>query len=385
MDRIIIQELMLGYTNPFKITFPEQSFNCSELSCSSVRIHSALESVLVPPSNWSKMDGVPKENATWKSTFDPDHDWDTFRVNASTAQVEYAIMNKSEDFNDHECETYGYPFLAMRLCLKQIMTNGILIGLSHHELISLVAVWTCIELDKSSCFTNQTWMASPVNTSQAFMWRQFCLIDYARSDGYIKASSPVENLSPLPIAFDIQGLFQIYNVSYGIANFSDSSTFTTAIKNEIRYQTIQQATSFLAAQEDAPLVRTSGDHFLGSAVVRAFILPLIMDYIDTMTSDYLTNGSTMGKYYPLSIPLYGVYAFFITCCMMLTWASVISVWCRRGQAGERPSTSDIYIVESGDDEMIQWLRDGRPSPRPTIAGRVNIQWSTGHGLRFLSQ
>jgi hypothetical protein len=130
MDRIIIQELMLGFTNPFKITFPEQSFNCSELSCSSVRFHSTLESVRVRPLNWSTMDGVPEENAAWKSTFDPGHDWDTFRVNASTVQVEYAIMNESEDFSDHECETYGYPFLAMRLCLKQTMTNGILIGLS---------------------------------------------------------------------------------------------------------------------------------------------------------------------------------------------------------------------------------------------------------------
>jgi hypothetical protein len=91
------------------------------------------------------MDGVPKENTTWKSTFDPDHDWDSFRVNASIIQVEYAIMNKSEDFSDHECEIYGYPFLAMRLYLKQIMMNGILIGLSQLEIISLVAVWTCVE------------------------------------------------------------------------------------------------------------------------------------------------------------------------------------------------------------------------------------------------
>jgi hypothetical protein len=122
-------------------------------------------------------------------------------------------------------------------------------------------------------------MASPVNASRAFTWRQFCLIDYHCTDGYIKTSSPVENLSPTPIAFDIKGLFQIYNLSYGAADFSDSTTWTTAIKNEIRYQTIEQATSFLAEQEDGLIVRTSGDHFVGSATVSAFILPLIMDYM----------------------------------------------------------------------------------------------------------
>jgi hypothetical protein len=112
-----------------------------------------------------------------------------------------------------------------------------------------------------------------------------------------------------------------------------------------------------------------------------------MDYIDTMTSDYLTNGSTMGKYYPLIIPLYGAYAFIITCCVMLTWASVIMFWCSRGEgsAGERHAISDIYVVESGDEEMIKWLRGGKPSPRPSISERVNIHWSAEHGLRFLRE
>jgi hypothetical protein len=64
------------------------------------------------------MDTVPNVTATWKSTFDPGHDWDIFRVNASTTQVEHAIMNESEEFSDHEYETYGYPFLSIRLYLK---------------------------------------------------------------------------------------------------------------------------------------------------------------------------------------------------------------------------------------------------------------------------
>jgi hypothetical protein len=385
---------MLGYTNPFKITFPEESFNCSEMSCSSIRFHSPLQSVRVRPENSSNIDVVPNETVTWKSTFDPSHDWDTFRVNASTTQVEYAIMNKSEEFSDHECETYGYPFLAIRLCLKQTMINGILIGLSQAEIDSLIAVWKCVETDKSNCFTNKTWMTLPVNTSRALMWRRFCWIDYQRTDGYIKTSSPVDNLSPTPIAFDIRGLFRIYNLSYGVADLSDSSTWTTAIKKEIRYQTIEQATSFLAEQEDAPIVRTSGDHFAGSATVRAFILPLIMDYIDTMTSDYLTNGSSMGKYYPLTIPLYWAYAFTTICCLMSAWAIVVILWCRRnngdskGQssAGDEPSISDIYIFGSsvdGNEELVKWLRTGRTSRRPSITGRINIHWTKADGFRFI--
>src|ERR1700740_1769324 len=107
------------------------------------------------------------------------------------------------------------------------------LGSLNLEINSLEAVWTCVETDTSNCFTNQTWMALTVMPSRALMWRQFSQIDYRRTDGYIKASSPVDDLSPIPTAFDVHGLFQIYNLSYGLANLSDSSQFTDEIKSDI--------------------------------------------------------------------------------------------------------------------------------------------------------
>jgi hypothetical protein len=180
----------------------------------------------------------------------------------------------------------------------------------------------------------------------------------------------------------------MYDLSYGIANLSDSSQFTDEIKNEIRYQTIEQATSFLATQDAVPTVRTPGDHFSGSAVVRAFILPAIMDYIDSMTSDYRTDGSSLGEYYPLVIPLYSVCAFSIIYGLMLIWATIVMTWCRRNKrdGSQDPAISDIYIVaNSVDEEVATWLLEGRTLERPSRATRVMIHWTAGNGFSFLGE
>lgn len=233
-------------------------------------------------------------------------------------------------------------------------------------------------------------MALPVMPSRTLMWRQFCQIDYRRIDGYIKASSPVDDLSPIPTAFDVHGLFQIYNLSYGLANLSDSSQFTDEIKNDIRYQTIEQATSFLATQEAVPSMRALGDHFAGSAAVRAFILPPVIDYIGSMTPDYRTDGLSMGEYYPLVIPLYLVCAFIIVCCLILIWATVVMFWSTRnkGDGNQDPAISDIYIVTNSvdkEDELRVWLRKARRSQRPSRATRVKIHWTVGNGFKFLGE
>jgi len=64
------------------------------------------------------------------SDFDPSHDWDTFRVyNATTALIEYAEMNRSESFIDSDCHIYGYPFLALRICIMNgVAPNALIIG-----------------------------------------------------------------------------------------------------------------------------------------------------------------------------------------------------------------------------------------------------------------
>ena len=116
---------MLSHSNAFKITFPEKFFNCPETTCSSVRLHSAIESIRMLPDNYTKADGVPKPSQNWTEEFDPGILWDTFRVKANTTLIEYAILNQAEEFS--KCEIYGYPFNAFKVCLKHNSADNAII------------------------------------------------------------------------------------------------------------------------------------------------------------------------------------------------------------------------------------------------------------------
>jgi hypothetical protein len=127
----VIQDFVLASFASFRVTTPENLIDCNDPTCVGLRIHDILEYTIAPPSNWSSNDPDPEYSATWKSEFDPQHDWDVFTVsNASTLQVEFSLLD-SESFNSTDCQIYGYPYLAVQICLKQgVAPNVMSIGFS---------------------------------------------------------------------------------------------------------------------------------------------------------------------------------------------------------------------------------------------------------------
>ena len=109
----VIQDFVLASFASFRVTTPKTLIDCDTPTCVGLRIHDILEYTIVPPSNWSNNDPVPDYSATWKSEFDPQHDWDVFTVsNASTLQIEFSLLD-SEPFNSTDCQIYGYRYLAV--------------------------------------------------------------------------------------------------------------------------------------------------------------------------------------------------------------------------------------------------------------------------------
>ena len=89
------------------------------------------------------------------------------------------------------------------------------------------------------------------------MWRLNAEVIYSRLNGTILPSSPLSGSMPTPSAFDIDGLFMMYNATYGLAdNSATVSTWGNATLT-IRYYAIQQAKAFL--QDDIAYNGASGD------------------------------------------------------------------------------------------------------------------------------
>jgi hypothetical protein len=125
-----IQDFIVAPSAPFRVTFPEKLIDCRDPTCVGLRIHDIIEYTIVPPAGWSKTDTIPSYSPTWKSEFDPQHNWDVFTVsNASTLQIEFSL-DETESFQDTDCQIYGYPYLAVQICMKQGAAPNILaIGL----------------------------------------------------------------------------------------------------------------------------------------------------------------------------------------------------------------------------------------------------------------
>ena len=137
LERVIIQERTLASSSSSRTTHIEDFQECRNPTCSGVRIHANLQDIYVPSDTWTPKDGLPTPSLTWRSTFDTSHDWDYFKVdNASTVQIEFSeLLNVTEGFSDTDCQVYGYPYLALKICLKQDHApHHILIGETHHEM-----------------------------------------------------------------------------------------------------------------------------------------------------------------------------------------------------------------------------------------------------------
>lgn len=129
--RITIQDFILAPFAPYRVTTPDTMIECKDPTCVGLRIHDNIEYTLVPPLNWSAKDKIPTYSSTWKPQFDSAHDWDAFRVdNASTTQIEFSMEESTERFTSlTDCQLYGYPYLALQICLKQgTASNKVILG-----------------------------------------------------------------------------------------------------------------------------------------------------------------------------------------------------------------------------------------------------------------
>jgi hypothetical protein len=118
--RVVIQDFILASLAPYRVTFPESMIDCDDPSCIAVRIHDNVEYTIVPPSNWSKDMAIPEYSSMWKSEFDVNHQWDSLNVDdAVTLQLEFSPLAADVNFESPDCQIYGYPYLALQICLKE--------------------------------------------------------------------------------------------------------------------------------------------------------------------------------------------------------------------------------------------------------------------------
>lgn len=132
--RILIQKFALAPIAPYRLSFPtdEVSSDCNA-SCTAVRIHANIEYTVVLPDTWKPGETIPAINPNWKSAFDPMHpQWTNFKANnASTVQMEITFSDNDAEnvFLDDDCQIFGYPYLAIRICLRYgANTNQLIAG-----------------------------------------------------------------------------------------------------------------------------------------------------------------------------------------------------------------------------------------------------------------
>ena len=119
LRRTVIEDYILAPLATYRVTYPSSFIQCSDPSCIGVRIHDNFQYTIAVPANWTANDPIPEPSPTWLATFDPDHQWDSFRVaDAMTMQLEFWNVDVAPSFRDDECQLYGYPFLAIQICFK---------------------------------------------------------------------------------------------------------------------------------------------------------------------------------------------------------------------------------------------------------------------------
>ena len=136
LRRIAMQKFPIAPIATYRLSFPcgkaEVTEHCDENSCYAVRIHDNIERLIVLPDHWTRGQAIPKVPPNWKSDFDPTYrQWTNLQVhNASTLQMEISFpqATAADLFFKGECQVYGYPYLALRICLQH--------GSSSNELIA---------------------------------------------------------------------------------------------------------------------------------------------------------------------------------------------------------------------------------------------------------
>jgi hypothetical protein len=80
LERVVIQERALASSSSSRTTNIDDFQECSNPTCSGVRIHPNLQDMYVPSDTWTPKDGLPTPSLTWRSTFDTLNDWDYSQV-----------------------------------------------------------------------------------------------------------------------------------------------------------------------------------------------------------------------------------------------------------------------------------------------------------------
>jgi hypothetical protein len=325
--RAAIQNFVLSPLAPYRVTLPNEMINCTDSSCLAVRIHWNIEYTAVPPSTWKPGDPLPEITTNWKTQFDPEHPWTTFKVNnASTVQMEFSYPQRNILFVGDECQIYGYPYLAMEVCMKQAdMPHQILVGTLFLEKKLIAAAGVCQRIEQGDCFTNQTWTGQLTRPTHVSLYRVYSDVVYDRKDGNILDSTLVS--TPIPTTFDTAGLFKLYNATYGPVDFSAPTVRSTEVVSTIRYHAVQQATAFLEGDVGLKGAPGDDDHYWTSYAVRALIIEPYMDDTNPIADiAFLTTGSSANNFSRLVIPPAQMFGFLVIVLFILIWSLSLITW-----------------------------------------------------------
>jgi len=137
LRRVAIQDFILAPLAPYRVTLPtaDQTDNCDS-QCIAIRLHWNIEYTIVLPDLFNTTAILPTYSPTWESEFDPNHAWTTLKVNnATTVQMEFSYSGTTDTFALEDCQIYGYPFLALQICMKAgNEANRLIAGISLIEI-----------------------------------------------------------------------------------------------------------------------------------------------------------------------------------------------------------------------------------------------------------
>jgi hypothetical protein len=234
------------------------------------------------------------------------------------------------------------------------------------------AAGVCQRIEQSDCFTNQTWAGQLTRPTHVSLYRVNSDVVYDRKDDNILDSAL--SSTPVPTAFDTTGLFELYNATYGLANFSSPTVISTEVVSTIRYHAVQQATAFLEGDVGFKGAAGDADHFWTSYAVRALIIEPYMDYTNTIADiAFLTAGSTANNFSRLVIPPAQMFGFLIIVLLILTWSFTLITWSLVSKV-ITPNNSLFPEIDFGS-KCVQSEHERRFSRR----GERSIEWIQGIG------
>ena len=209
---------------------------------------------------------------------------------------------------------------------------------------------------------NRSWESS--QSIGASLWQQYSYVAYSREDGHIMESAPLT--ANVPMAFDIDGLFQIYNAFYGVANLSDASNITTNVTATIRYHTVEQITAWLEGNVGIDGLGGDVDNYWSSSAVRSLLVMPLMLFTAPKTAEYLTTGSSAKQFYRLLIPKYSAYGFAGMALAIITWSGCCLLFVCRGVLA--PNSSLFPEIDFGSKCVP--LESEQSNPRDSTVSSI---------------